>query len=137
MDQHIGACMIVFNDRNQVLLGKRKGGYKAGFYGLPGGRIEPGERAKSAVMRELVEETGLRVDDCRYVGVVKEFQGEWDFIHFIFVGSVGGDTQPKNCEPEKCEGWEWYSVEELPENILPGHAAALELYKSHQPLADF
>lgn len=33
----------------------------AGLWSLPGGRVEPGETAEQAVIREVAEETGLRV----------------------------------------------------------------------------
>jgi ADP-ribose pyrophosphatase YjhB (NUDIX family) len=43
--QPIGTCAIITNSQNQVLLGKRKNSYKAGMYGLPGGRIELNKRS--------------------------------------------------------------------------------------------
>ena len=43
----------------RVLLVKRnkKAGY--GMWSLPGGHVEPGEKARDAVLRELAEETGV------------------------------------------------------------------------------
>jgi len=45
-----------------VLLIRRAKPPLAGAWSLPGGRIEPGERAVEAVHRELAEETGVSAD---------------------------------------------------------------------------
>lgn len=45
----------------QILLGRKRRGFGQGNIVLPGGKIEPGETAKQAAIREFAEETGLRV----------------------------------------------------------------------------
>ncbi len=133
--QSIGVCAVVLNSENEVLLGKRKNSYRSGWYGLPGGPVEVNEQLESALQRELAEETGLVLTDREYVGVVRENQGKYDFIHFIFL--VRSDAQePKLLEPDKCESWEWFSVETIPENTLPGHAAAVALFMKNESIAD-
>jgi 8-oxo-dGTP diphosphatase len=42
-----------------VLIAERGNGPRKGSWSLPGGKIEPGETAASAVSREVLEETGL------------------------------------------------------------------------------
>ena len=55
----------VIKDRDgRLLLIKRGHEPGAGLWSLPGGRIEPGETHQQAVAREVLEETGLRVE-CR------------------------------------------------------------------------
>lgn len=131
MDQHIGTCIIVTDkDQSKVLLGKRVNAYKAGLYGLPGGRVELGEAAVAAAKRELMEETGLGQRKILYVGLVKEFQGEWDFIHLVFRYTPRISEEPKTIEPDRCEGWQWFEWKELPERIVPGHKAAIKLFSS-------
>lgn len=122
----LGVCIIVLNNKNQVLLGKRKNAYKAGTYGVPGGRIELTESLVDCGKRELLEETGLQAVTMRYLGSVREFQKNYNFIHFVFVCKrfTGIVT---TMEPEKCEKWEWYDLDKLPKQLLRGHLAAIEL----------
>ena len=58
--QLIGACVIVQNSHQQILLGKRLNSYKSGFWGIPGGRIELGESITQSAQRELFEETSVQ-----------------------------------------------------------------------------
>lgn len=133
--QPLGACALLFNSRGEILLGKRKNSYKSGSYGLPGGRIELNEPMLEAIRREVLEETGLSVIDFSYVGAVRENQDSYDFVHFVFTAEVG-DEEPRLCEPDKCEGWEWMDPEALPSSLLPGHQAAVELFLNYGRLAD-
>ncbi len=52
------ASIAVFRE-NSVLLAKRGRGHLKGLWSLPGGHIEPGEKARDAALRELTEETGV------------------------------------------------------------------------------
>jgi 8-oxo-dGTP diphosphatase len=133
--QSIGTCVVLTNTNNQILLGKRKNSYKAGYFGLPGGRIELNEKIESAIARETLEETGLSNLDFKYVGVVRENQSAYDFIHFVFTASVE-NQQPKLCEPDKCESWVWFDSKSKFDLVLPGHKAAIDLVRESGSLAD-
>ena len=57
---------VIFDRRGRLLLQQRSDG---GQWGLPGGSAEIGESARDAVVREVREETGLKVSTRRLVGV--------------------------------------------------------------------
>ena len=126
--QPIGVGIIVLDkEKKRVLLGKRLNAYRAGMLGFPGGRLELTESLVDCCKRELWEETGLEVIQLHYLGVVRELQEGYNFIHFGFVcGRYEGI--PQVMEPDKCESWNWYPLDDLPENIIRGHQATLELY---------
>lgn len=128
MAQTLGTCIIVLDStKEKVLLGKRLNSYKSGMYGLPGGRLEITEQLMECSKRELLEETGLKADFLEYVGVIRELQEGYSFIHFAFLcHDFKGD--PKVTEPDKCEAWEWFQINNLPNNLLSGHQAALEIF---------
>lgn len=51
------ACAIIEDESGRVLLGKRpEGKCLGGFWEFPGGKIEAGESAEAALVRELEEE---------------------------------------------------------------------------------
>lgn len=124
-EQNIGACVfLLHSDQQQILLERRKGGYKAGYFGAPGGHLNVGEALEACARRELFEETGVIARQLQYVGCVRDWQGEFDFFHFVFVCSDYSNT-PQLKEPEKGEGWSWYPTHQLPFPVLPGHAAGI------------
>lgn len=55
---------------DEVLLIRRGRPPKQGEWSLPGGRIEPGERAADAALRELREETGVEAEITGLLDVV-------------------------------------------------------------------
>lgn len=55
------ACCWVQNSAGEILMCSRKG--NPNDLGLPGGSVDPGETSFQAAVRELWEETGLRVND--------------------------------------------------------------------------
>lgn len=61
---------VVYAERDgQILLLKRAGGALAGQWFLPGGVVEDGELPEDGARRELLEESGLRIDgDLELVG---------------------------------------------------------------------
>jgi 8-oxo-dGTP diphosphatase len=62
---------IVTDDAGRLLLVKRGHEPEAGRWSLPGGRVKPGESDWHALVREVHEETGLRVEPGRLVGAVE------------------------------------------------------------------
>ncbi|MGN9840919.1 NUDIX hydrolase [Nonomuraea sp. H19] len=61
---------IVFDDSGRILLIKRGRPPGAGLWSIPGGRLEPGETDADGLRREVLEETGLRVEVGRLAGTV-------------------------------------------------------------------
>lgn len=71
----------------------------SGLWGIPGGKIERGETAESALRREIREETSLEIEDIRFV-TAQDCIDSPEFMrpeHFILLNYVckttGGDVQ--------------------------------------------
>jgi 8-oxo-dGTP diphosphatase len=62
---------VVHDAAGRLLLIRRGHAPSAGSWSVPGGRVEAGESEVDAVVRELVEETGLAVRPVRVVGRVR------------------------------------------------------------------
>ena len=65
----VGCSAAIFNEEGKVLLTRR---LDNGQWCLPGGGVEAGESPSEAVVREVSEETGLRVRVKRLVGVYSD-----------------------------------------------------------------
>jgi 8-oxo-dGTP pyrophosphatase MutT (NUDIX family) len=53
------AAALLHDDAGRVLLVRKRG---SGKFMQPGGKLEPGETPEAALLRELLEELGLRAD---------------------------------------------------------------------------
>lgn len=62
---------VVLDPDGRLLLVRRGHDPHAGLWSLPGGRVEDGETLERAVRREVLEETGLRVDVGEVVGQIR------------------------------------------------------------------
>jgi 8-oxo-dGTP diphosphatase len=62
---------IVADGQGRLLMIKRGHDPGAGLWSIPGGRIEAGETDVEALVREMIEETGLTVEVGRLIGRVQ------------------------------------------------------------------
>jgi ADP-ribose pyrophosphatase YjhB (NUDIX family) len=62
---------VVTDPRGRLLMIKRGREPGAGLWSIPGGRIEPGETDREALVREMLEETSLTVEVGRLLGRVQ------------------------------------------------------------------
>jgi 8-oxo-dGTP pyrophosphatase MutT (NUDIX family) len=68
--------------RAAFLLTRRAPGLRAhgGQWALPGGRIDPGESARRAALRELAEEVGLALDETAVLGCLDDYPTRSGFV---------------------------------------------------------
>ncbi|MFL6690493.1 MAG: NUDIX hydrolase [Alphaproteobacteria bacterium] len=61
---------VVWRGPEQLLLVRRGQPPRAGEWSIPGGRVEAGETLREALVREVAEETGLRIAIDKLIDVV-------------------------------------------------------------------
>lgn len=81
----VGAVVVHDGD---LLLIRRGHGPAAGSWSVPGGRVEPGELLAEAVVRELLEETGLEGACGSLVGWTERVDGQHHWVILDFEVTV-------------------------------------------------
>jgi len=128
----IGIGVMIQNERGEVLLGLRKGSHGEGEWSFPGGHLEFGEKIFETAKREVKEEVDLDVNEFEIISVADEMRYiESDGKHYVNIGILakyeGGE--PKVSEPDKCEKWEWFSLDDLPNKLFEGTELTIGNYK--------
>ena len=101
-------CYLV-KDNKVVVTKYKEGKKKAGYYDIPGGKIEGEETPEQTAIREMKEETGLKIKNLKYKGkMIIEYPNRiFDFDVFI-CNECEGELQ--NFEENTSE---WIEINEL------------------------
>lgn len=117
----VGVAVLLHDGHGRVLVGRRKGSHGAGTWQLPGGHLEMGEEFEACAAREVEEETGLRCDTdfgkLRLATVTNDVMAA-EKKHYVTVFMQAdrlSDTEARVLEPNKCDGWEWKALADVPE----------------------
>jgi len=114
----VGVGVLILRNQH-VLLGKRKGSHGSSTWGLPGGHLEPGESVEDCAIRETLEETGLSIACSARAGFASDvFENEQKHYITLFVEAKDQGGDAKIMEPEKCETWQWFALNQLPEPLF-------------------
>ncbi|MCR5664299.1 MAG: 8-oxo-dGTP diphosphatase [Oscillospiraceae bacterium] len=96
-----------------------------------GGKFEPGESPEDCMLREVWEETGLRLDAWRYRGIVTFVSDVWEaeFVH-LFTAECPR-IEPPDCREGELAWLPWSRLPELP--IWEGDRIFLRLIDEERP----
>jgi len=126
----IPAVYLFLRRGDEVLLLRRANtGYQDGKYSVIAGHLNGGELATQALVREAKEEAGIDVSpsSLQFVHAAHRLNDgrESERVDFFFE-SREWQGEVKNTEPEKSDDLRWFSVKELPPNMLPFIRIVLE-----------
>ena len=128
--------LLLLTRGDQVLMALRQGtGFADGLWNLPSGKVEPGESAVAAVIREAREEIGIRLseDQVSLAATVHCRNSDTDTRVGLFFQAAAKETPldiPYNAEPHKCAKIAWYPMTMLPRTTMPYSALGISLYQS-------
>jgi ADP-ribose pyrophosphatase YjhB (NUDIX family) len=104
-----------------------------GMWGLPGGHVEPGESVAAATLREVLEETGWRIELGRLVGVysdparqtVETVRGERAQLVNLCFEAVALEEQAPST-PHEALATGFFPRTRLPQPFVPIHGIRIE-----------
>lgn len=123
--QAVGA--VVHDAQGRLLLVLRGREPAVGLWSIPGGKVEPGESREAAVRREVLEETGLRVEVRAPVGVVERPTADGGVfeIHDYSARLLSDPDDAVAADDAEDVGW-FTAAEVRSLDCVPGLVAALE-----------
>lgn len=102
------AIIVLVTDGERALLG-RQPGWPPGRYSTVAGFVEPGESLEDAVVREVFEETGIRV-----VAPVYHSSQPWPFPSSLMLGFIAtATTTDIHCADAELEDARWFTRAEV------------------------
>ena len=114
--------LIVFNEKDQVLLGKRLNRPAQGFHFAAGGRIFKGETYAQAFKRIVLKELGIILLPGQYVRIRKKYRHDYDDNMFrvegigthyaptLYIVYIESSVQIKNDAQH--ENLRWWDIDE-------------------------
>lgn len=116
----IGVRVILFNNKNEILLGKRINSHGESTYGNPGGHLEFGETFEEYIIREVLEETNLIIKGPEFLTITNDvFEKEQKHYVSIFLKAhCLNEHELQNLELHKVERWQWFALDKLPDNLF-------------------
>lgn len=110
----INTTLAIIKNSDKILLGEKKRGFCKGTLNSFGGKQDKGETIEEAMVRETVEEVGIKPTEFEQVAFIKfdaNYKGERVFIDmYVYMVSkyTGKETETEEMIPT------WYNLNEIP-----------------------
>ncbi|MBA2239611.1 MAG: NAD(+) diphosphatase [Lysobacter sp.] len=101
------AVIVAVTDGTRLLLG-RQGAWPPRRFSVLAGFVEPGESLEQTVAREVLEETRVRVCDCRYLA-----SQPWPFPGALMLGFIARAEPDEPQVSDELEEARWFSADEV------------------------
>lgn len=114
------AVIVAVTDGERLLLG-RQANWPPRRWSVVAGFVEPGETLEQTVVREVREETGVRVhaDTARYVA-----SQPWPFPGSLMLGFIANAEPDEPVAEEELEAAHWFSADEVRAGLAHDWATA-------------
>lgn len=110
----VGIGVFVFKD-GKFLMQQRQGAHGSGSWSVPGGHLEYGESFEETAHREVLEETGVKIQNVRFGAVTNDYFND-ESKHYVTIWMLSDWSSGKESitEPDKCVAQGWYTFNNLP-----------------------
>lgn len=129
----LSAVFAIILKNDHILLQKRKNtGYEDGKYDVAvSGHVEKNESLKETIIRESMEEIGIKVekDNIDFVTLIHKNDISYDNIYYnVYFIIREFDGIPTIKEPEKNSELKWFNLNKLPLTLIEDRKLAISNY---------
>lgn len=103
------ACI---NDNNKVLMVQENKEEIKGLWDLPGGKVKSNEDIKQAVIREILEETGYKIE-LNNILLIQNYVTNKGVLLIIYFKAKLLDNKQLKYRENEIKSVKWFSLEEL------------------------
>ena len=111
----LGVGALIIED-GRILLVERGNPPLMGYWSLPGGGVETGERLEEAIRREVREETGLEIEVLDlleiFERIMADAEGRIEY-HYVLIDYICRPTGGDLCAATDASRCEWFREDEL------------------------
>ncbi len=114
----VGVGVFVWRD-GKFLMGRRKGAHGEDTWSVPGGHMEFGESLEEASAREVLEETGMKIKNVRFITATNDvFTNDNYHSVTLWAYSDWAEGEPTITEPDKFIEQKWQDFSTLPSPLF-------------------
>lgn len=127
----VAICFIKKSDGEILFLKRQIHKPEGNTWGIPGGKLDPGETPAQAVIREVSEETGLQLekDSIKYLGKAYLHSSRDVTLH-VFEADLPKDTLSQvHINPQEHQAYVWLPLNRADHlKHLPGEEEVIEFF---------
>ena len=122
MNNKIKICVgvVIINNKDEILIIKRKNSPNKGQWSIPGGNVKLGETLKAAAKREIYEETQLIISDLIFLDTVDLIENDISgktVNHYVLIDFKTNKFSGKPIAGSDAEAALWVKKNEIKEYI--------------------
>jgi 8-oxo-dGTP diphosphatase len=132
--RHVTVDVILEQDNKLLLVKRAQHLSEGGKWALPGGFLDRNETVEQGARREIVEESGYKVENLTFFMLISHPdrpREDRQNVNLSFIADVGEQVQKPDAETE---GVQWFGIASLPptEDIAFDHSMIIKKYLEYR-----